>query len=673
MWQHAARVGIATDLIIVVVAALLGGLLAHRLKQPVILGYIVAGIAVGPHTGGITVSGIEDIEHLAEIGVALLLFGLGLEFSFKKLMAVRNVALIGTPLQMLLTIAFGYGFGRLLGFAPLASVWLGALASLSSTMVILKALMSQGWLGTLSSRVMLGMLIVQDLAVVPLMIILPKLSEPGFGLASLGGASLKAVAFLGAMVLLGTRLLPIVLEAVARAGSRELFLLTVTGLGLGIGYATHAVGLSFALGAFVAGMVLSESEYGHHALSEIVPVRDLFGLLFFVSVGMLLDPIYLVENAALVLLAVLVFSVGKALIFGGITRLFGYGNVIPLATALGLFQVGEFSFVLARVGVANGSLSPDVYSFMLNVAIVTMALTPMISGQTARLYRVLQRRPGHAQLETMTTASTELSGHIVIAGGGRHNRRIGEVLRQLERPHVVIELDQRRFEALKERGIHAIFGDATSAHVLEAARVAAARLVLVTTPEVSVTTSIVKEVRRIHPGIKTVARADGPEEVHALVELDVSEVVQPEFEAALEMMRQGLLHVGLPVEEINAYADRVRRARSTIPDVAAASYVAFLGQLATSAAPVALRWVTIAPESELAGVTLAGATLRTRTGASVVAVSRAEVVTPNPGPDFALAPGDVVGVIGTSSQHEAFERLAEGGGEPSRATGADDG
>ena len=220
--------GIATDLIIVVVAALVGGLVAHRLRQPVILGYILAGIAVGPHTGGITVSSTTDIEHLAEIGVALLLFGLGLEFSLKKLAPVRKVALLGAPLQMLLTIGFGFGFGRLLGFDSLSSLWLGALVSLSSTMVLLKALMSQGWLGTLSSRVMLGMLIVQDLAVVPLMITLPKLDEPGFGLSSLGIAALKAAAFLGAMFLLGTRLLPAILKWVARAGSKELFVLAVT-------------------------------------------------------------------------------------------------------------------------------------------------------------------------------------------------------------------------------------------------------------------------------------------------------------------------------------------------------------------------------------------------------------------------------------------------------------
>lgn len=649
--------GIATDLIMVVVAALLCGLVAHRLKQPVMLGYIFAGILVGPHSGGVTVSSVQDIEHLAEIGVALLLFGLGLEFSFKSLKPVRKVALIGTPLQMLLTIGFGYGFGRFLGFDQLSSVWLGALASLSSTMVILKALMSQGWLGTLSSRVMLGMLIVQDLAVVPLMIILPQLDEPGFGLAALGVASLKATAFLGCMFILGTRLLPLILKVVARAGSRELFLLTVTALGLGIGYATHAVGLSFAFGAFVAGMVLSESEYGHQALSDIVPVRDLFGLLFFASVGMLLDPAYLFDNAPLVLGAVLTFSLGKALIFGGITLLFGYGNVVPIATALGLFQVGEFAFVLARVGVADGSLSPEVYSFVLTVAILTMALTPIASGMTGTVYQLYRRRSNKPAVETFHTAPEGLRDHVVIAGGGQHGRRIGEVMQHLDRPYVVIEFDQVRFEALKDHNVTAIYGDAASEGVLHAASISKARLIIVTTPELAVTRSVVQQARSLNPDVKAVVRADSPEDVRSLADLNVSEVVQPEFEAALEMLRQGLIYADIPVERIHEYANQVRQVRHTESEQDTPTFTASLEGLESSASPVTVSWIQIPTESALVGTTLARAGIRTRTGASVVAVTRSGEVVPNPDASFTLLAEDLVGVIGTVAQRNAFEAL----------------
>ncbi|MDH3602375.1 MAG: cation:proton antiporter, partial [Candidatus Tectomicrobia bacterium] len=377
--------GVAADIVIIIVAALLGGLMVQRCKQPLVLGYILAGVALGPYGGG-AISDIHEIELLAEIGVALLLFALGLEFSFKDLRPVRGIALIGTPIQILLTIAYGYALGRGLGWEWRPALWLGALISLSSTMVVLKTLMSQGRLGTLSSRVMIGMLLVQDLAVVPLMIILPQLHDPQAGLPLLGLAALKATLFLGLMIVGGTRLLPRVMVYIASWNSRELFLLAITAIGLGIGYTTHLFGLSFALGAFVAGMVLSESDYGHQALSDIIPLRDLFGLLFFASVGMLFNPAFLVAHLKTVLLLVLVITVGKGLIFTALPRLFGYRNVVPLAVGLSLFQVGEFSFVLARVGLNAEAISPELYTLVLTIAIVTIMLTPIVSSLTSPLY-----------------------------------------------------------------------------------------------------------------------------------------------------------------------------------------------------------------------------------------------------------------------------------------------
>ncbi|HXF63365.1 MAG TPA: cation:proton antiporter, partial [Caldilineaceae bacterium] len=346
--------GIAADIAIIVVAALAGAYIAQKLRQPLILGYILAGIVVGPYTGGIKVTEIHDIELLAEIGVALLLFALGIEFSLKELQPVRQIALIGTPLQIVLTIALGAGVGYMFGWRWIDSIWFGALISLSSTMVALKTLMSQGRMGTLSSRVMIGMLIVQDLAVIPMLIILPELGNLEAGLRILGWAAVRAVIFLAAMVFIGIKVIPPLMAYIVRRASREFFLLAVVSLGLGVGYATYLVGLSFAFGAFVAGLVLSESEYSHQALSDIIPLRELFSLLFFVSVGMLLDPAFLFENWGRVLVVVALVALVKGTIFAGIARLFGYRNVVPLAVGLGLFQVGEFSFVLARVGLRTG-------------------------------------------------------------------------------------------------------------------------------------------------------------------------------------------------------------------------------------------------------------------------------------------------------------------------------
>src|SRR6266498_561242 len=392
MRMQEGTMGIAADIAIILVAALLGGFLAQRLRQPLILGYIVAGILVGPHTGGVTVTEIHDIELLAEIGVALLLFALGLEFNLQKLGRIRSIAFFGTPLQLLLTIALGFGIGALLGWSAYESLWLGALVSLSSTMVILKTLMAQGRLGTLASRIMIGMLVVQDLAVVPMLIILPELDYLGQG--RLGLAVLYAVAFLAAMIYGGTRLIPALLKRIAAWNSRELFLISVLAIGLGIGYATYLAGLSFAFGAFVAGMVLSESEYSHQALSDVIPLRDVFGMLFFVSVGMLLDPAFLVANLGTVLLLVLLVVVGKALIFGGITRAFGYAAPTALAVGLGLFQIGEFAFVLARVGIAQGAIQPDHFALILSATVTTMVLTPFATRLVEPLGRWYGRRGG---------------------------------------------------------------------------------------------------------------------------------------------------------------------------------------------------------------------------------------------------------------------------------------
>ena len=268
-------------------------------------------------------------------------------------------------------------------------------------MVLLKTLMSQGKLGTLSSKVMIGMLLVQDLAIVPMMIILPELNNPENGLSILGFAALKTVIFLTTMIFLGTRAIPKIMAYIVKWNSRELFLLAVTALGLGIGYATYLFGLSFAFGAFIAGLVLSESDYGHQALSDIIPLRDLFVLLFFVSVGMLFNPYYLLNNLSLVLSVVIIISIGKALIFGVLSDYFSYRNIVPLAVSLGLFQVGEFSFVLARVGINTNSISESLYSLILSTAIITMVFTPLVSGLTTPLYTLIKTRHKSEPFETM--------------------------------------------------------------------------------------------------------------------------------------------------------------------------------------------------------------------------------------------------------------------------------
>ena len=649
--------GIATDITLIVIAGCFGGLIMQRLGQPLVLGYILCGIFLGPYTGGLTVSSVHEIELLAEIGVALLLFALGLEFSLKDLKPVRNIALFGAPLQMLLTIATGLAIGAIMGWPFKDALWFGALISLSSTMVILKTLMNQGWLGTLSSRVMIGMLIVQDLAVVPLMIILPQLNNPAMGLQILGLSSLKAALFLLTMILLGTRLLPKLLAHIAALGSRELFLIAITAMGLGIGYLTWVTGLSFAFGAFVAGLVLSESDYGHQALSDIIPLRDLFGLLFFTSVGMLLDPRFLFDHITEVLLLVTLVSFAKGTIFAALARIFAYGNVIPLAVGLGLFQVGEFSFVLARIGIATQSISRDLYSLVLTTAILTMALTPIVSSQTARLYALRRRWFRNEPLDTVNVPEEGLREHVIIIGAGRTGGYIAGVLQKMERPFVMVELDQRRVEEAKEKSIPVVYGDASQSIVLEAADILTARLLLITIPGSVVAQSVVGRVRDVRNDLTIITRASGMECLELFRDKGVAEVVLPEFEAALEMLRKALGHMHIPPTQIHQEVESMRN-RTFRPMLGETLPPNNLTHLRSVESAFDLEWICVERDSELSGATLESARIRTRTGASVVALLRGEELLASPDPDLPLAPGDLMAAIGTQEARLKIHALA---------------
>src|ERR687893_876690 len=546
--------GIAGDIALILVAALLGGLVARRLGLPLILGYILAGVVVGPNTGGPTVSSVHDIELLAEIGVALLLFAIGLHFSLDELAPVRRVAILGTAAQLALTILFGYALGRLLGFGWQEAAWFGALLSLSSTAVVLKSLSEQGVVGTLSSRVIIGMLIVQDLAVVPLIILLPELGSLRQGLSELGVAALEAALFVAVMVVFGRRVLPWLMARVAAWNSRELFLISVVAIGLGVGYATYLFGLSFAFGAFVAGLVLSQSDYSHQALADVEPLRDVFAMLFFVSVGMLLDPAFLLENAGTVVLVVGLVFVVKGLVFAGTVRTFGYGNIIPFAVGLGLFQVGEFSFVIARVGLDAGAITQRSYSVMLTTAVVTMALTPFAMRLAPLLYGRWRERYSKEAMSTFNLPETGLRDHVVIAGYGRVGSFVARLLARLEQPFAIVDSNPGRGDEARGSGYPVVYGDAGAEPVLEAAGVRRARLVIVTVPDPVGAHLVVTRVRALNPNVHVVARTATVEQLEELGRLGVYEAVHPESEAGLELGRQALSHLGVAAGDGQPFA-----------------------------------------------------------------------------------------------------------------------
>lgn len=651
--------GIASDITLIVVASLLGGMIAQYLKQPLILGYILAGIVVGPHTAGIAISDTHDIELLAEIGVALLLFALGLEFSFKDLQPVRAIALWGTPLQMLLTLGYGTLLGYFFKWDWNTSIWFGAMISISSTMVILKTLMSQGRMWSLSGRVMIGMLIVQDLAIIPLIIILPQINQPGMGIAILGQAAIKAIIFLSLMIFLGVKIIPLMMKFIARWNSRELFLVSITALGLGLGYVTFLFGLSFAFGAFITGLVLSESDYSHQALSDIIPLRDIFGLLFFASVGMLLDPTFLWENWKLVLLTVFFVVLGKSIIFWAISLFFGYRGIIPLSVGLGLFQIGEFSFVLARLGLSTQSIPKELYELTISTTIFTMVLTPFVSGLAQTFFPLYQRIFKIESLIVFNLPDNGLKEHIVITGGGRVGECVARVLQKLQLAFVIIESDQRKFEELKKSNMTVIYGDASQKIVLEAAQIGHAKLVLVTTPAQLTTEIVVDQVRNMNPSVHIVARSESIEQMRRLHEKGVYEVVQPEFEAGLEFIRQSLLHLKIVPTEIQKFTDGIRR-ELYAPIYESSSQYHLLAFLQNKARLLDLTWITIPKGSVFDGKTIQELEIRAKVGVSVVGVLKEKgAFYPNPQVQFRFKESDLIAVMGEVEQVEQLKKWVE--------------
>ncbi|WP_029215698.1 cation:proton antiporter [Kallotenue papyrolyticum] len=649
--------GIAADIAIIVVAALFGGLLAQRLHQPLILGYIVAGVLIGPYTGGVTVREVRTIELLAEIGVALLLFTLGIQFDLRQLGRIRAIAVLGAPLQVLLTIAYGYGIGGLLGLDAYESLWLGALIALSSTMVILKTLEARGQLGTLASRIIVGMSVVQDLTVVPMMIILPELHNLERGLPQLGLAALRAGIFLLLMIYGATRLMGPLLRAIAGWRSRELFLVAITALALGIGYVSYLFGLSFAFGAFAAGLVLSETEYGHQALDDVLPLRDIFSMLFFVSVGMLLDPVFLLNNIGMVLVLTLATVIGKALIFGLLVRAFGYRGSTPLQVAVGLIALGELTFVLARVGLSRGLISDDLYALVLSTALLTIVLTPQLLNASAPLSRRLQRRQDRAFALDFERDLSPLRDHIIIAGYGRVGRYTADLLQRLSLPCVVIELDQNAAERARRAGLPVIYGDASSEIVLEAAGIQHARLMLVTVPGAVDVELIVRRVRQVNPELHVVVRAARLGQVERLQAMGVYELVQPEFEAGLEMVRQTLLHFDRPATEIQQLIDSIR-AELYQPLTTLHTNAQVLERLRSARRRLEIEWIDLDPASPLVGKSIGASHIRQRTGVSIVAVIRDNEIISNPAPEFTLQAGDIIAAFGSFEQRSRFRALA---------------
>lgn len=538
------------------VLAFVLGLIATRLRLTPVVGYLVAGVVMGPFTPGFT-GDASVAGQLAEIGVILLMFGVGMHFSLRDILAARRVALPGALIQIAVASTLGALLARQWGWNWTGAVVFGLSLSVASTVVVLRALEPRGILDTPDGRLTVGWLVVEDLAMVVALVLVPPF-VPGQAGGALGpavlGTFVKVIAFVAIMLVIGARVVPWILTLVARTGSRELFTLAVLGIALGVALgAARLFGVSFALGAFVAGLVVSESDVSHQAAADALPFQDAFAVLFFVSVGMLVDPMVFVHEWTRIALVLGVVLGGQAFAACAVALALGQ----PLRTALTLGaavgQIGEFSFIVVALGITLGVLPAEARGLVLASAIASITLNPLLFAAIEPVVRFFDRHPRllarvqrwtvtmNTTMEMAPDADTGRTGHAIIVGYGRVGSTIGEVLKGEGLAFVAIDRDRVRVDLMRDQGVPAIFGDAaTRGGLLKYAGIAGARLLIVTAPEPIRARLVVDEARRLRADIPIVVRVHSEADMQAFQKLGVERVVLGERELAFGMARYAL-------------------------------------------------------------------------------------------------------------------------------------
>lgn len=667
--QHIAKGRAVSELVLILGIAILAVGVFRRLGLPSIIGLLFAGVLAGPHSLGLVKSS-ENVEALAEIGVVLLLFTLGMEFSFASLVRIRRLALGGGALQLGATILTIAAACAAFGLPLERSVFMGFLAALSSTAIIIKLMMDSGELDAPHGRAALGILIFQDLCVVPLVLFTPFLAGEAGGPAAAALVAAKAAAVLiGAHI--GARwAIPWLFRQVAGARSRELFVLTVIFVGLGTAWLTALAGLSMALGAFIAGLAISESEYSHQALGDMLPFRDAFLSIFFVSVGMLLDPSTLFTRPAEVILLVALILAVKTVITSASVLAVGLPARFAVLTGLALAQVGEFSFVLAHEGMSHGLMSNVQYQLFLAASIITMSLTPYtmkysgsVSGFVAK-HLPASLAHGRGALVQDGPATDRLSDHVVIVGFGPVGRDLARALGHIGAGWLAIETNPFTVRERRAMGERIIFGDASNEEVLSHAMLRKARALVVAVSDPSSARRIVDAARRMNPLIHIIVRTRYVVEVEPLYALGASEVVAEEYETSIEILARVMGRFLVDHDSIEDYIADVRKDgygmlrsldRKHTPAAGLTSML-FGADVAT---------LRVRPGCALDGTSIAESMIRRRTGAIVLAIKRAGDVVTNPDPSWELAPDDAVLVIGTPAQLAAASSLFEACDTPS--------
>jgi monovalent cation:H+ antiporter-2, CPA2 family len=641
-------ISMLTEVVTIFGAALAVNLLLARLKQPAILGYILSGLIIGPH--GLGWIAHNDLELLAEVGVILLMFTLGIEFSLDKIKRLKNIALGGGSLQVGLTVLVGVGAAYLLGWTWYRGVYLGCLVALSSSAIVLKMLQEGGELDTLHGRVALGILLFQDIAIVPMMIILPALASPEQGLLMpLGFAAGKAIIFLACALFASRVILPRLFFWTARTGSRELFLLMVFALCLGTAYVSYLAGLSLALGAFVAGMVVSDSEYSLQTLSDILPFKDAFLCIFFVSVGMLLNPGFVLANPEILGLVVVLVLGMNAIICTAVVRLFKYPLRVALYAGAALSQIGEFSFVLAQMGKSLGLIGDYLYQLTLAGTVMTMVLTPQLFKLGRALPDMLTKlglpeRWFHGDPDE-GLSDLHLNKHVIICGYGPVGEHVSQVLKENEIPYLVLDLNASRIKSLQESGIPAYYGDSSGSEVLLHAGIKRASAVVVTYADPYAARRTVAQAKSLQPIALVLARTRLPEDIADLRRLGADRVIEEEFEVSLEMASWTMQALGISWLAVETEKAAIQRDDYQL-FIDQNTHLTDLHALAHAFSDVEIVTFEVRAESTWVGKVVGELHLRSELGLTLIAAVNPAHATVAPGADYRISEGDLLMVIG---------------------------
>ena len=642
--------------------ALVTVVLFQRLKFPTIIGFLVTGILAGPYALAF-IKDTHQVEQMAEIGVVLLLFTIGIELSLKELMRIKHLVLWGGGLQVLVTILAVAAVGMFFGFSGRQAAFFGFLVALSSTAILMKLLIDAGQADAPHGKMAMGILIFQDLCIVPLMLLTPLLAGSGGGLQGILITCAKAVAVVLAAHYGARFLVPWIFRQVVRTRSRELFILTIIFIGLGAAWLTAVAGLSLALGAFIAGLAISESEYSHQALSDIIPFREAFMSLFFISVGMLLDPAILVRYPLLIASLVVTILLIKTLITTGAALTLGVPLRIAVIAALSLAQIGEFSFVLSQAGVKFGLLTPELYQIFLAASIATMGLTPLCLKVAGPIADYLTGILPHDWIRGRGVLSHHekpviLNDHVIIVGFGVNGKNLARVLKSLRIQHVVIETNPFTVRKEKKKGQLITFGDASQPEVLEHTRINKARSLVIAISDAATSRRVAALARQMNPALHIIVRTRYILEVEPLYKLGVNEVIPEEFETSVEILSRVLRNYLVPQDDIERCIAEVRSDGYDMLRSLSRRHSHAVG-ISGYLAGAEIGTYRLKKGSQLEGCGLQEGTIRRMSGATVLVIKRGEEVVPNPDPVWELQSDDILLLLGSPEQLAVAGRLFE--------------